>query len=58
MNEGIIFKNVDRALKPVLEQALKTRPAVYLNGPRQAGKSTLAQSLDWKAKYITFDDMN
>lgn len=52
------LKNARRALKPLLELALENRPAVYLNGPRQAGKSTLAQSLDWQARYITFDDMN
>ncbi len=49
---------IERALKSLLTSALQHRPAVYLNGPRQAGKSTLAQSLDWKADYITFDDMN
>ena len=49
---------IKRTLKSVLEETLRSRPAVYLNGPRQAGKSTLAQSLDWDAKYITFDDMN
>lgn len=32
---------------------------VYINGPRQAGKSTLVRKLlidDYKARYVTFDD--
>ncbi len=39
--------------------ALQGFPVVYVNGPRQAGKSTLVQSLaakEWPADYVTFDD--
>jgi predicted AAA+ superfamily ATPase len=42
-------------------RALKDRPVVLLNGPRQSGKSTLIQWLAKQkhpARYITFDDAN
>jgi len=37
---------------------VKTRPVIYLNGPRQCGKSTLAQniSIGKKLNYVTFDN--
>ncbi len=40
-------------------EALQGFPVVYVNGPRQAGKSTLVQSLaknEWPADYVTFDE--
>src|SRR5262245_16581672 len=36
---------VPRALKPGLEQSLRDFPAVALLGPRQCGKTTLAQEI-------------
>ena len=39
--------------------ALNNAPVVFVNGPRQAGKTTLAQSLaakDFPADYISFDN--
>jgi hypothetical protein len=39
--------------------SLRNHPVVFLNGPRQAGKSTLVQFLaqkDYPADYITFDN--
>ena len=39
--------------------SLKNNPVVFLNGPRQAGKSTLAQKLalkDFLADYVSFDN--
>jgi predicted AAA+ superfamily ATPase len=42
-------------------EALQDTPVVFLNGPRQAGKSTLVQMLTedkHPAKYLTFDDSN
>ena len=39
---------------------LKVFPAVYINGPRQAGKTTLARELladQFGGKFITFDDV-
>src|SRR3990167_2624032 len=49
-----------RYLAPLLKDALKAFPALYLAGPRQAGKSTLIQHLAKKldAHYLTFDDFN
>lgn len=38
---------------------LKNSPILFLNGPRQAGKSTLVQALrgkDFPAQYVTFDN--
>jgi predicted AAA+ superfamily ATPase len=48
---------INRLLAGFLEQTLDTRPLVYLNGPRQAGKSTLVQNLGLKQEtnYISFD---
>ena len=48
-----------RRLASDVLDALKDFPVVYVNGPRQAGKSTLVQSLaadQWPAEYVTFDD--
>jgi predicted AAA+ superfamily ATPase len=55
----------DRLLNDLIEETAKTRPLIYLNGPRQTGKSTLAQNLKLagtsgevsrsKTHYITFD---
>jgi predicted AAA+ superfamily ATPase len=54
-----------RHLNDFIAETAKTRPLIYLNGPRQTGKSTLAQNLrltgtanevSWgKTNYITFD---
>lgn len=50
-----------RAITPLLLEGLRDFPAVFLNGPRQVGKSTLVQSLSSKelhAEYVTFDDLS
>ncbi len=50
---------IERNIKPNILEALKRMPVVFLNGPRQAGKSTLAQMLisnSWPATYITLDE--
>ena len=49
------MKYFRRSLEEYLERTLKTRPLVYLNGPRQTGKSTLARSLRFKGNYLSFD---
>ncbi len=52
------MKNTPRKLSDKLLFALKNHPVAFLNGPRQAGKSTLVQMLSQKefpAEYITFD---
>ncbi|MDR1196137.1 MAG: ATP-binding protein [Endomicrobium sp.] len=47
-----------RNLKTLLEATIAERPLVYLNGPRQVGKSTLIQNsaLPKTENYITFDE--
>ncbi len=49
---------IERSLRKGVLQALGDCPIVYVNGPRQAGKSTLALELaanEWPADYVTFD---
>lgn len=48
----------DRHITPLLLEALADTPVVLLNGARQAGKSTLAQSLREATprRYLTLDD--
>ena len=54
------MKAIERRLQRLILGALKTFPAVYINEPRQAGKTTLVRELlakDFKAEFITFDDV-
>ena len=48
-----------RFLKPFIEEALLDTPVVFINGPRQAGKSTLTKELlnSPKRAYLSFDDV-
>lgn len=51
---------INRHLKAKLLSALDTSPVVFLNGPRQAGKSTLVQQIalkEFPAEYVTFDNV-
>jgi predicted AAA+ superfamily ATPase len=49
---------VRRTLENLLAEAMSDTPVVLLQGPRQCGKSTLAQSIAKRldAKVLTFDD--
>ncbi|MCF6264621.1 MAG: ATP-binding protein [Xanthomonadales bacterium] len=49
-----------RLLQPRLETALEDTPVVLIHGPRQCGKTTLAQVVaELKGyEYLTFDDIN
>ncbi len=50
---------LERHILPSVRAALADTPAVFLAGPRQAGKSTLAQGLcggDPGRRYLTLDD--
>lgn len=50
---------IQRHLTPRVLEALADTPVVLLNGPRQAGKSTLAQRIashEHPARYLTLDD--
>ena len=54
------MKTIARAITPRLLTALGDTPAVMLVGPRQAGKSTLVQSLatgPHAARYLSLDDL-
>lgn len=50
---------IKRKLGKNILDALPAFPVVYVNGPRQAGKSTLVRKLaarQWPADYVTFDE--
>ena len=49
---------LSRHLTPSVSGALNDFPCVFINGPRQSGKTTLAQLIwsDTKASYVNFDD--
>ncbi len=46
-----------RELRLKLNQALAEDPVVFLRGPRQAGKTTLARSIEDGRLYHTLDDL-
>lgn len=50
---------IPRTLTAPVIQALGRAPVVFVNGPRQAGKSTLVNAIArkaWPARYVTLDD--
>jgi predicted AAA+ superfamily ATPase len=52
------MKHINRHIRNKLLKALDVSPVVFLNGPRQAGKSTLVQAIakkEYPAEYVTFD---
>ena len=54
------METIARAITPRLLTALGDTPAVMLVGPRQAGKSTLVQSIaggPYPARYLSLDDL-
>ena len=54
------MKIIRRDIEKQVLQSLKVFPAVYVNGPRQAGKTTLVRVLladKFPARFITFDDV-
>jgi uncharacterized protein len=53
------MQTTNRKLSDKILFALKNHPVVFLNGPRQAGKSTLVQHLnkkDFIGQYVSFDN--
>lgn len=53
------MKIIHRTLQSSVLESLQSFPVVYINGPRQAGKTTLVKKLlkkDFKAEFITFDN--
>ena len=54
------MKEVPRLIEERIVRSLKTFPIVYITGPRQSGKTTLAKrisSTHHPADYMTFDDI-
>ena len=49
---------ISRAAKETLERLASQFPVVGITGPRQSGKSTLAQNTFPDKRYVTFDDRN
>lgn len=52
--------HINRHIRNKLLKTLEVSPVVYLNGPRQAGKSTLVQGIakkEYPAEYVTFDSV-
>ena len=50
---------IHRDIENTVLKALEVFPAVYINGPRQAGKTTLVKDLlanQFGGKFVTFDD--
>ena len=49
---------IHRILEDTIKKTVKTRPLMYLNGPRQCGKSTLTQNISMgkRIHYVTFDN--
>lgn len=48
---------IPRYLRPHIEEALSDTPVVLVNGPRQAGKTTLVRQMaDARRAYVTLDD--
>ena len=50
--------HIERHVRNKLLKTLEVSPVVFLNGPRQAGKSTLVQAVaekEYPAEYVTFD---
>ena len=48
---------IQRNIRPIIEKASKSRPALLLTGARQTGKSSLLQKTFSETAYITFDHL-
>ena len=47
---------IKRHLQPVLEDSARWSPVISLTGPRQSGKTTLAQATFGQAHYVSLED--
>ncbi len=53
------MKIIHRSIEKTVLNTLESFPAVYINGPRQAGKTTLVKDIlsnQFKGAFVTFDD--
>ncbi len=51
---------IQRGILPMILELLTAFPAIYINGPRQAGKTTLVRDLlskEFQAAFVSFDDI-
>jgi predicted AAA+ superfamily ATPase len=51
-------QNFPRFIKKSLETAMQDTPVVFINGPRQSGKTTLVKEYASQMQYFTLDDDN
>ena len=58
MTQSDANQNFPRHLRNAMKIALSDTPVVCLLGPRQSGKSTLAQSYDLNRTYVDLDDQD
>lgn len=49
---------IPRHLSTVLSDMRSQFPAIYLGGPRQAGKTTLLKALFFELPYVTLEDLD
>ncbi len=56
MYQSMAEKLTPRKMTAVAKAALAEAPVVFIGGPRQSGKSTLAQQLMPRKRYVTLDD--
>lgn len=56
MYHSVAEKLTPRGLTGVAKAALADAPVVFIGGPRQSGKSTLAKQLMPRSRYVTLDD--
>lgn len=58
INQIVMTEKYPRALLSKLDIAMKDTPVVLVNGPRQSGKTTLAQLYAPSIPYYSLDDDN
>src|SRR5665811_1561680 len=62
MENGLMDASADRALvprtlEPKLRELVGSHPVVFLTGPRQSGKTTLAKATFPEFRYVSLEDL-